>query len=420
MTTQLLILGNGFDLQCGLKSSYNDFFRSAILYASVENYGTLQLKPGVSGFWEGLLLAHYKTFGQSGYNWCDIEDIIKTTLWNICFGFNEKQTTIRHGIWSKAVEIVRARGVYFEDRAFYKEVIKDYLLDYCVSFMCGLSAEQLKNPLPSLLKKLLTELHSLEKRFCKYLKMQLFNPQNNAINEPYVVNAMNLLNELVGLRDGQYSKIKEFIHKDYREVVEKTGSAGTRRYMKMCNVLNKGFPSLRLVHILSFNYTAIFDVLDTDSPCAYNNVHGKLCKNPCMESCESSNVIFGIDDTSIQAQSECPDLRLFSKTYRKMFDTSNPNNILPKDDGIPIEIKFYGHSLSEADYSYFQSIFDYYHIYDNSNVSLLFYYSEGYEQIDAIYRLINEYGSTMINQDQGKNLIHKLLLENRLKIIQLQ
>ena len=102
-----------------------------------------------------------------------------------------------------------------------------------------------------------------------------------------------------------------------------------------------------------------------------------------------------------------------------MFDTNNPNNILPKNDGTPIEIKFYGHSLSEADYSYFQSIFDYYHIYDNSNVSLLFYYSEGYEQIDSIYKLINDYGKTMINQDQGKNLIHKLLLENRLKIIKL-
>ena len=75
--------------------------------------------------------------------------------------------------------------------------------------------------------------------------------------------------------------------------------------------------------------------------------------------------------------------------------------------------------MSEADYSYFQSIFDYYNLYSNNNVSLLFYYSEGYEQTDAIYNLINEYGKTLSNKEQGKNLLHKLLLENRLKIIKI-
>ena len=49
-------------------------------------------------------------------------------------------------------------------------------------------------------------------------------------------------------------------------------------------------------------------------------------------------------------------------------------------------------------------------------MSLTFYYSEGYEQNDAIYGLISEYGKTLTNKEQGKNLIHKLLLENRLKI----
>ena len=35
---QLLILGNGFDLHCGLKSSYKDFFRSEILDTIGERY----------------------------------------------------------------------------------------------------------------------------------------------------------------------------------------------------------------------------------------------------------------------------------------------------------------------------------------------------------------------------------------------
>lgn len=419
MTTQLLILGNGFDLQCGLKSGYSDFFRSTILQTSVESFGLRQLKPGLSGFWEGLLLTYYKSYYYDDYNWCDIESIIKKTLWNICFGFDEKQAILKHGMWVKALETIRSSSVYFENRSYYSDAIKDYILHYCIRVMRSLTSQPEDMLLPLLLEITLKELNSLEKRFCKYLKMQLVNLQNNKVNEKYIVNAMNLFNKLIGFWNGTYNNINDFMHEEEREVTEEISTNSTRSCMKKFNVLGDGFLSLSNVHVLSFNYTTIFDILNTDSPFIYNNVHGKLCKKPCAKHCESSSVIFGIDDTLIQTQSACPDLRLFSKTFRKMFDTSTPNTILPKDNGAPIEIKFYGHSLSEADYSYFQSIFDYYHIYDNSNVSLLFYYSEGYEQIDSIYKLINDYGKTMINQDQGKNLIHKLLLENRLKIIKL-
>jgi hypothetical protein len=143
-----------------------------------------------------------------------------------------------------------------------------------------------------------------------------------------------------------------------------------------------------------------------------NNVHGRydrLC-------------IFGIDQTKIHADS--PEY-IFTKTYRKLdsYDQlitfSLPTRLNMK------EIIFYGHSLSEADYSYFQSIFDYYNIYQ-SDVRIKFMYSLYGEksnhskiksdQISAITRLLQDYGKTMNNKDHGKNLIHKLLIENRLLI----
>lgn len=174
------------------------------------------------------------------------------------------------------------------------------------------------------------------------------------------------------------------------------------------------FDNLKDVFILNFNYTALFDILEVDSPCFYNNVHGKLCNNVCTNSCDKSNIIFGIDDNLIQSQDASSELRLFSKTYRKMLSSDKYLTVLPPKENNPIAIKFYGHSLSEADYSYFQSIFDYYDLYGNSNVSLTFYYSKGFENHDAIYRLISGYGKSLSNREQGKNLIHKLLLENRL------
>ena len=82
-SSQLLILGNGFDAHCGLKSTYKEFFQSAILDPNGKVYGLKQLQAGISGFWESLLLEYYKVDEKDDYNWCDIEEIIKNTLYLI-------------------------------------------------------------------------------------------------------------------------------------------------------------------------------------------------------------------------------------------------------------------------------------------------------------------------------------------------
>ena len=82
-SSQLLILGNGFDLHCGLKSAYKDFFQSTILDTIGEQFGLQQKKAGTFGFWETLLIEYYKKFGKVNYNWCDIETIIRDTVLTI-------------------------------------------------------------------------------------------------------------------------------------------------------------------------------------------------------------------------------------------------------------------------------------------------------------------------------------------------
>ncbi|MDR1138815.1 MAG: hypothetical protein LBK70_02950 [Clostridiales bacterium] len=116
------------------------------------------------------------------------------------------------------------------------------------------------------------------------------------------------------------------------------------------------------------------------------------------------------------------------------------HKILPQNNGMTIKV--FGHSLNPADYSYFQSIFDYYNIY-NSDTRLVFCYNSWRnspkithenngmniscntckyenaekEMIDAVYKLIHTYGTTLSNKDNGKNLLHKLLLERRLSVV---
>lgn len=415
-TPKLLILGNGFDRQCGLASNYEAFFRLAILDTTVENFGLYQMQAGVSGFWEELLLGYYSVYKNTDYKWSDVETIIKDTLWTICFGSDKSEPKLIHGIWNDAINCLWYKR---DPETWEKDItskIDNYLFMYCYRFYLSISAQATLNSDPKnlqlLLNHLLRELHGLERRFCKYLKDNLVNPQSGQLNKEYIINAVNLLSKLTGFTDRQFEQYEEIIVQKEKWIGRRVIPAGEPKTGKE---LSDAFPHLKYTYILSFNYTALFDLLEVESPCLYSNVHGKLCNHSCTKDCNDSNVIFGIDDNLIQAENSYSGLRIFSKTYRKMFDTSHPTSILPPNN-VPLTIIFYGHSLSEADYSYFQSIFDYYDLYSNSKVNLIFYYSEGHEQTDAVYKLINSYGKTLSNKDQGKNLTHKLLLENRLKI----
>lgn len=410
----LLILGNGFDLQCGLKSKYEHFFRSEILDTTTESFDIKQLKPDVTGFWERLLFEYYRTYNKDDYMWCDIERIIKDTLFSVFIN----KTYGGIAIWKIAHDNANSNRNPNEIISDICESPIDlFLFKYCMEFYRTLHTQVVKTNEQELATHLLQQLNNLEKRFCKYLKNQICNPNNpKKRNNNYIVNAANLLVRLTGFSTFTYSGISSIIKQEFGEREEKQEPYSSIIYSGYFDVLAKEFNNLSSVSILSFNYTALFDILLLKSPCVYSNVHGKLCKKQCPGSCNSSSVIFGIDDKVIQEESEAFKLRMFSKTYRKMLAVGKPSNILPQKNIPNIEIKFYGHSLGEADYSYFQSIFDYYDLYGNTNVCLTFYYSDGYEQNDAIYKLISVYGKSLTNKEQGKNLIHKLLLENRLKI----
>ncbi len=173
--------------------------------------------------------------------------------------------------------------------------------------------------------------------------------------------------------------------------------------------------------IINFNYTTVIkNEIDKfknieKSPTAKNirsieeviNIHG-----------DYENPIFGMDNQNIDES-----MNIFTKTYRILSSDTIESFTLPSNKLLET-IYFFGHSLSEADYSYFQSMFDYYSIYD-SKIRLIFLYSdydgkEKSRQENRVVKLINDYGKTLENKDKGKNLLHKLLLENRIKIYEIE
>jgi len=146
--------------------------------------------------------------------------------------------------------------------------------------------------------------------------------------------------------------------------------------------------------------------------------------------------IFEVDNTEIGNDRE---FYYLTKTSRVLF-----NNTIKEEFKLPNKIEiskicFFGHSLARADYSYFQSIFDYYDIY-NSEVKLEFKYynyikddkkltdKEKKERKDevksnmhkSVIELMNDYGNTASNKSRGQNLLHKLILENRIKIVEVE
>ena len=346
MKDTLLIVGNGFDLQCGLKSHYEDFFN----WLRKDNARTK----------DNVWAIHFLENLPKGKSWTCVEASLLNTL--------QQQTALKDSVNS----YIKLNG---EDGIIYLE---ESNASRGVRIRClGTRGYYTRNICPYWF---LDELMKFEHQFAEYLKEQV------QASTDYLPRAKKLILQLA---DGE---------NDYWDG--------------------------RSLYVLNFNYPDPFankDITPRDEDeggrTYSTNVHGTY---------ESDNIIFGVDYTAKNLPSN---MHFFTKTHRKMLQTKSDKALFPNVD----EIKFYGHSLGEADYSYFHSIFDCYNLYGDKlgdygyddPVELQFYFTI-YDTTkdceikrnatDSVYKLITTYGTTFENPDRGKNLLHKLLLEGRVHI----
>lgn len=356
---QLVIIGNGFDLACGLKSDFKSFFEPRLeRLQAIEHEGFSDGKSAGSRLHEaGLTAWDIILTDRSGDYWYDVEGAIARwvrpqnpprhldlldSVFSLEFG-DEKSP---FGLLTKYPSERRVRR-YLVERGF------------------GLGDEYSREKLDKLM---LDELHRLEDEFDAYLTKQVEQtPQ-------YPKTARQLLWEII--KRGVPNE------DDFR-------------------------PDLS---VLSFNYTGPKEMKFNNSRAvSYVNIHGKL----------GGGIVFGIDGKGMMTDRN---VAPFTKTYRLMA-MGGPQHyeVLPGDVNL---IKFFGHSLASADYSYFQAIFDSIDLY-GGDTCLAFYYRPYAEKSDLEVRtdmmnrvteLLATYGRTLDNTDHGNNLIHKLLLEGRLSI----
>lgn len=364
---ELIILGNGFDLHCDLKSSFNDFFVAKELDNAkqwIDNYTSEAFKKT-----NLISLFLFNTFYR--------ENI---TLYNFYF----EPRTIKFGEVFQSFIVFKTQIINWMDvelfiLSFLKAKRLKFLIDcFERTFKKKLDQNDLflceKDGIPQYFNLCATE--------AKYTKVNSFYSLFMAELNDFEERFSNYLSESVDKTPAYISKAKYILKKICQN------NSGT---------------------IMNFNYTHV----PNNTHFNEINVHGSLGKD----------VIIGIDLKEAASNEQVQ----FTKTFRKLI--SKENQIVLNADYD--EIIIYGHSLNKQDYSYFQSIFDYLNLYE-SHTKVKFIYSDDFIEEDdeysnnkfkykmkiakSLYTLIGDYGGTLSNKDNGKNLIHKLILEGRLNL----
>lgn len=392
--SNLLILGNGFDLSCKLRSSYSNYFNSKFNKKNSQSLDSL--KKVFESFYKRSVERKKDTFSVYAHGKNEetpYEKVEGINIWDLIIyygkeGLPDKWSDVESRILeflnydpenvNKKLNIPNRTQMQDYDYTIGKIYVEesDYSTysSYFYSQLIIFAAAKFGLPNPSTSDKvLLSELKRFEGDFTDYMK--------------------SLLNQ-----EGIYHFHRNADHL-LSAIETQTDSTG---------LINQ--------NILSFNYTSPFTEDEISNKLIkWQNIHGRLGEE---------NIIFGVDQDKVKVTDTAYQ---FTKTYRQLLQNNNEQNdsktILPIKTDIE-KIIFYGHSLSEADYSYFQSIFDYYELY-GSQVELIFLYCEykldeknliQQEQVFNVSKLIKKYGQTMGNKDHGDNLLHKLIIEKRLTI----
>ena len=396
---QLLIIGNGFDLACGLKSSYTDFFKEYLTSPS-----NLDSKSYWNKFFK--YLSNSKN-SEKDYSWTDIETQIFLQLLHIDFLY--ENNLLKIDFYDNKKQLIDEINLILKTKGSKIELSSDLIKrTYFLLFSRVENSffEESIN-LNHIFDVIKHDLIDLEKHFNEFLTNQILiaNGKSETTkelsgtvfhkNDYFIKSRILLLTLLLFYTD---INTTNYVAQNLEDLQNESGSMSLIdhlldiRYLSNSGVIKS--------YVLSFNYTQPYQVSNQ------RNIHGNL---------NDKNIIFGIDYDKVNTFFSNQPTQ-FTKSYRILENKLNSDMVIPSDID---KILFYGHGLGEADYSYFQAIFDTVDLY-HSNTQLVFFWNNFNEedqykiQVERVTNLIEKYGQTFANKDHGRNLFTKLLLENRI------
>lgn len=411
---QLLILGNGFDLKCGLKTRYCDFFKWRFLNAFKQD----DISHQFINILESLGDKNIDYFSLNKINW-ERDKNSHLTRWDCIFlaaeeCLNDKEIQQWQNIENiifNVISLILVGDNYSGENLNYKNSIRGNSSksgkDTFINFVRMISQTQ-KNSKENVAITLLKDLKNFEHIFADYVINQIEENKeiDNETKTNYIYSAQDLLERLTGIYQN---------HEPMKDL--------------QIDVLSFNY-SLNKYNVSIFNQR-INELLNCNGADKYNwkinswsNIHGianykEINDKLWEEMKEAPAPIFGIDNHDILNDNKDNDLRIiFTKSFRIVNDNVNSireDNQLDDYDLITI----FGHSLGRADYSYFETIFDECDLY-NSKTKVEFYYYPGEDKINKsisftkkVNNLLTHYGQTL-SISHGENIVNKLTLEKRL------
>lgn len=427
MDQSILILGNGFDRQFGLETTYTEFFKWLLENSNSIEYikfmkqvndtifsfkefstsesllNTFDLLESFSGISNGILtypfsdnyytnlfifiaIDHFdgKSFSSldsmftQDFRWCDIEDLLlqsvrKSVLLEMIENYKNGSL-----VWDSFVQEL--------ETSFIWDDLKDgFLFDKVLYF----------NALISLIRK---------------SKSNSSKTPINIISEISLLDSHYLLKCLNELESNFRTYLDTLLADFNSTLIQPFGT--TNNIRNLCNasfedIYHKSLVNDNPLYILNFNYTNTFSTL---YHCSIDNRHGF----EMIYVHDNTHPIFGIDLMHANQENPRHYINKFTKSFRKVDLSIHATHQLPN---VVNRISFYGHSLSKMDYSYFQSLFDRYDLY-SSMLELNFFVPEKLVLIEqlkiAVFDLLLSYGSLFLDSNKGRNLVNKMLLENRI------
>lgn len=425
---KLVILGNGFDLANNLPTKYENFFdyyskeyENELRYINglLEKTKKSSIKEDFSGVidYETNLKVENELRKEMQKDFKIKQSLIDNkyiSLWNLYFRFAKKfKKNSEMENWSDVEEQIDKVINDFSDLTLLGSEKKINYINNLIDDCFKQNIEKTKYKISNYdynYKENIYEVFSEEERFrfiCDSIVIKRYKKPKDDEDIHYID---VLKKELEIFEEG----FKKYISEKSEEIIDKNKRAYRSNFLKVVgeNISTE-------IYLLNFNYTDFSSAgaIKIDTVTMSNNKLQIKIKQINVHGTHHSKIIFGIDQTN-----QTEEKYQFTKTYRKMECADEIATIqLPSPNDIE-EIIIYGHSLSKADYSYFHSIFDYYNIY-GSNIKLKFKYSthgDSYvcksNHVKKMMKLIKIYGETMTDTARGDNLVHKLLLENRLSI----
>lgn len=436
MPETLLILGNGFDIQCGLESTYysflinvlrinyekqteNEITENQVLSKYIEDIDYCNSSFEISYYYNDLqnnliidklniwyiLLLYKKMLFKKDWNLIENQIMIELTKDKLGYDISEK---ILLGILkielAKKYTIDKVR-FYYKDQPFrIKENIYQ-IMAYNISKKC--ERVHTKNNSYS-------NLHFLLKEWINEVSIKIENQSSMLKVE------INELKDLIdSVTEVLLEELKE-VEKDFIEYLNQEIVRNTEYIENTKNLIKILIGDSNPFNIISFNYTEPWSIeydLHTylNSLQLFINIHGSLLTN---------NIIFGIDENRISTDNSG---YKFTKVSRIIeLHTNNIKYETPIESVLSSNIDkivFYGHSLAESDYGYFRMVFDEY--VTKSDVTFEFCYTvyenttkenEQRKLRDGISRLFGMYAE---ESEENKHDFKNLTLNNRIVFRQL-